>query len=154
MNIPQGQYHWTAALSPQSNRKFSSWYNGWISVGGQIVFTASAAFAAGLQFQACIIMNNLSYSPQRWQGMLFYWLVLVYGFVMNVWGIKFLPHVNIVSGLLHIGAFLGILVTIGVMSNKNTSSFVFTDFQNNSGWESNGISWLVGLQSAIYPFLG
>ncbi|TQN66234.1 Choline transport protein [Colletotrichum shisoi] len=40
------------------------------------------------------------------------------------------------------------------MAPKNNASFVFTEFVNSSGWESDGVSWLVGLISAVYPFLG
>lgn len=40
------------------------------------------------------------------------------------------------------------------MAPKNSASFVFTEFVNSSGWESDGVSWLVGLISAVYPFLG
>lgn len=93
-----GQYHWTAALAPPSTKSFAAFATGWISVGGQTILTASAAFAAGLQFQACITLNHDDYVPERWQGMLFYWAVLVYALVMNIWGFKLLPHVNLVSG--------------------------------------------------------
>lgn len=48
--------------------------------------------------QALIIVNNDTYVPERWQGMLFYWLVLVYALVLNIWGDKLLPHINTVSG--------------------------------------------------------
>ncbi|RYP70717.1 hypothetical protein DL769_004888 [Monosporascus sp. CRB-8-3] len=98
-----GQYYWVAALSPVSSRKFSSFFTGWTSLGAQIVFTASAAFAAGI---------------------------------------------------IHIAAFVAVLVTLGVMAPKNSASFVFTEFTNNSGWPSDGVSWLVGLLSVVYPFLG
>ncbi|RNJ60334.1 hypothetical protein D7B24_008716 [Verticillium nonalfalfae] len=127
---------------------------GWISVGGQTILTASAAFAAGLQLQALITINNDNYVPERWQGMLFYWAVLVYAMVMNIWGSKALPHANLIAGVIHVTAFIAIVIVLGVMSKKNTASFVFTDFSNNSGWSSDGISWLVGLLSAVYPFLG
>ncbi|KAH7123042.1 amino acid permease [Dactylonectria macrodidyma] len=149
-----GQYHWVAALSPASSRSAASFMTGWISVGGQTVLTSSAAFAAGLQLQALIILNDDSYIPARWQGMLFYWAILVYAMVMNIWGSKLLPTANLLSGVLHIGGFVAILITLGVMAEKNTASFVFTEFVNSSGWDNDGISWLVGLLSAVYPFLG
>jgi hypothetical protein len=72
---------------------------GWISIGGQIVLTSSAAFAAGLQTQSLIIVNSDSYIPQRWQGMLFYWAILTYALVMNIWGHRLLPTTNTISGL-------------------------------------------------------
>lgn len=40
------------------------------------------------------------------------------------------------------------------MAPKNTASFVFTEVTNSSGWADDGVSWLVGLLSAVYPFLG
>ncbi len=76
----------------------AAYATGWISVGGQIVFTASAAFAAGLQIQALIVLNDDNYTPLRWQGMLFYWAVLAYASVINIYGMKIMPHVNLVSG--------------------------------------------------------
>ncbi|KAI5457651.1 amino acid/polyamine transporter I [Mariannaea sp. PMI_226] len=153
MNL--GQYHWVAALCPPSTRSAASWATGWISVGGQIVLTASAAFAAGLQIQALIILNHPdSYVPTRWQGMLLYWAVLAYAGMLNVWGMRTMPHVNLLAGVLHVVGFIAIVITLGVMAPKNTSSFVFTDFVNSSGWKSDGVSWLVGMQSAVYPFLG
>lgn len=52
------------------------------------------------------------------------------------------------------GGFVAIVIVLGVMAPKNTAKFVFEDFNNQSGWESNGVSWLVGLLSVVYPFLG
>ncbi|KAI3556948.1 amino acid permease [Colletotrichum abscissum] len=149
-----GQYHWVAALCPPRSRSLAAFTTGWISVGGLIVFCASAAFAAGLQTQSLIVINDDSYIPARWQGMLFYWAVLLYSAALNIWGSKMLPHANMISGILHVVGFIVILVVLGVMAPKNTASFVFTEVVNSSGWENDGVSWLVGLISAVYPFLG
>ncbi|KAF4630991.1 hypothetical protein G7Y89_g7142 [Cudoniella acicularis] len=144
-----GQYHWVAVLAPKNQRIVASWFTGWISIGGQIVFTSSAAFAAGLQLQAIITMNHPdTYIPQRWQGMLFYWLVLVYAATVNIWGSRVLPHTNLAAGLI---AFMAIL---GAMAPKHDAHYVFVEVSNTSGWENNGVSWLVGTLSAVYPFLG
>jgi choline transport protein len=69
------------------------------------VFTASAAFAAGLQLQALITLNHLdTYVPTRWQGMLFYWLVLAYSAAVNIYGSKILPHTNTAAGKLPVSS--------------------------------------------------
>lgn len=95
----KGQYHWVHCLTPVSYQATASWFTGWISIGGQLVFSASAAFAAGLQLQALVTLNNLnSYTPTRWQGMLFYWFVLAYSTAVNIWGSKVLPHTNATAG--------------------------------------------------------
>jgi choline transport protein len=42
----------------------------------------------------------------------------------------------------------------GIMAPKYSAHFVFSEFSNTSGWSNDGVSWLVGLLSTIYPFLG
>jgi choline transport protein len=107
--------------------------------------------------------------------MLFYWVVLAYAIAMNTFGMRLLPHMNTASGrlnaffcttisasngadtflgIIHVAAFVAIVIALGVTSKKNSSEFVFTEFVNNSGWKSDGVAWLVGLQSTVYPFLG
>lgn len=101
-----------------------------------------------------IILTNDTYMPARWQGLLLYWAVLVYAAAMNIWGHRLLPTANLLAGVLHVAGFLAVLVVLGVMAPKNTASFVFTEVSNSSGWSSDGVSWLVGLLSAVYPVLG
>ncbi|CRL22451.1 Amino acid/polyamine transporter I [Penicillium camemberti] len=150
-----GQYHWVHCLTPVSYQATASWFTGWISIGGQLVFSASAAFAAGLQLQALITLNNPnSYTPTRWQGMLFYWFILAYSTAVNIWGSKVLPHANTTAGVLHVVGFVVIVSVLGAMSEKHSASYVFTEFSNTSGWDNDGVSWLVGLLTTIYPFLG
>ncbi|KAM0417113.1 hypothetical protein ACHAPT_012889 [Fusarium lateritium] len=149
-----GQYHWVAVLCPPSTRSAAAFATGWISVGGQIILSAAAAFAGGLQIQALVIFNDDDYVPTRWQGMLFYWAVLAYSAAQNVWGIKVLPQVNGFSGIIHIVPFFAIVVVLGLISDKNPSYFVFKDVVNSSGWDSDAISWLIGLASLVYPFIG
>ena len=59
-----------------------------------------------------------------------------------------------ILGVLHLAGLLAIFAVLGVMAPKNTASFVFTEVSNTSGWSNNGVSWLVGLLSAVYPILG
>ncbi|TVY81513.1 Choline transport protein [Lachnellula suecica] len=144
-----------AALAPNKQKRIASWFTGWISIGGQVVLTASAAFAAGLQLQGLITLNHPdSYIPQRWHGMLFYWLILLYSAIVNIWGSRSLPHTNIAAGFLHIAGFVAFMIVLGVMAPKHDAHYVFMEVSNTSGWENDGVSWLIGLLSTVYPFLG
>ena len=150
-----GQYHWVAMFAPPKIRPLASWITGWINIGGQLALTASAALAAGLLFQALLVLNDSTYSPQRWHGVMFYWLILAYSLVVNVYGQRILAHTNTGAGVLHVVGFMIIVIILGVMTkDKHTASYVFTEFSNTSGWENNGVSWLIGLLSTVYPFLG
>ncbi|KKY16533.1 putative amino acid transporter [Diplodia seriata] len=155
-----GQYHWVASLAPSHTRLVASWFTGWINIGGQVVLTASAAFAAGLQFQALIVLNDASgtYVPQRWQGMMFYWAVIAYSTAINIFGSRILPHTNTLSGIGHVVGFIATVLVLGIMGigkeGGHSASYVFKEVDNTSGWSNDGVSWMVGLLSAVYPFLG
>lgn len=51
-----------------------------------------------------------------------------------------------------IGYFLTIGVLTGTTKNKHDAAYVFTNFENYTGWDSNFVSWSVGLLSALYAF--
>jgi choline transport protein len=57
-------------------------------------------------------------------------------------------------GVLHLAGFVAIVVVLGVMSPKHSAHYVFVDVANSSGWSNDGVAWLVGLLSSVYPFLG
>lgn len=57
-------------------------------------------------------------------------------------------------GILHVLGFIAIVSVLGAMSTKHSSEYVFKEFSNTSGWTNDGVSWLVGLLSTVYPFLG
>lgn len=55
--------------------------------------------------------------------------------------------------VLHIaGYFVVIGVLAGCTSEKHDAAFVFTKFQNSTGWDSDFVSWCVGLLAALYAF--
>lgn len=165
-----GQYHWVAALAPPTYRKTASWVTGWISIGGQICLGASSAFAGGLQLRGLIALNNPNYVPKQWHGLLFYWAVLLYALIANILGTSALSKMNLAAGeflvpsqsdvvligpgVLHVTGFIALTVTIGVLSEKHSASYVFTEVVNLTGWQSDGLAWLIGMLSTVYPFLG
>lgn len=57
-------------------------------------------------------------------------------------------------GILHVVGFIAVVCVLGAMSSKHSADYVFTEFSNTSGWDNDGVSWLVGLLSTVYPFLG
>jgi choline transport protein len=58
------------------------------------------------------------------------------------------------AGVLHVVGFVVILIVLGAMAPKHSAHYVFVEVSNSSGWQSDGVAWLVGLLSSVYPFLG
>lgn len=101
-----------------------------------------------------MILNYPSYEPTRWQGTLLMWAVISIMFATNLWGIRLLPIIELLGGICHIAFFIMILVALVVLAPQSPSKFVFTEFVNGGGWQSNGVSWSIGLLTVVYCFVG
>lgn len=55
-------------------------------------------------------------------------------------------------GLHLTGYFVVIIVLAACTPEKQTAKFVFTDFQNHTGWDSDFVAWCVSLLAALYAF--
>jgi hypothetical protein len=105
---------------------------------GWVAFTASAPFLAATMVQGLITLNSESYVFQRWHGTMIYWALLLGSGAMNIWGTRLV-------------VFIVMWVCAPV---KHSASFVFTLFENNSGWSSDGVSWSIGMLSSCYVLAG
>lgn len=150
-----GQYHFVAELSPESICGPLSWVAGWLTMFGWQSVAASAPFLAGTMVQGLIVLNDPTYVFKRWHGTLLYWAILVVALVINIWGSRILPHVEYATMVLHVALFIVLLVVICVVSpTKNSATFVFTDFENETGWRNDGVAWCVGMLSSAYVLVG
>ncbi|EEA25937.1 hypothetical protein TMatcc_005813 [Talaromyces marneffei ATCC 18224] len=151
-----GQYHFTAKLAPESCRNFLSWIVGWIGTFGWIAFTGSAPFLVSTMIQGLLILNlGSSYNPQRWHSTLIYWGLVGLSAIINIWGSRLLAVVEGLSLFIHLAAFIANFIVILVVTPaKNSASFVFSFYQNNSGWSSDGIAWSIGMLSSCYVLTG
>lgn len=149
-----GQYHWTAMLAPPSQKVFLSWFAGWIATIGWIANTAAGAFFAATMIQGIVVQTTPTYAGPRWQGTLLLWAIMLLVFLVNSVGTRLLSKVEGLILVLHVSAFLAVLVPLVYLSPHGTATDVFVTFSNNAGWSSNGLAWFVGLISANLPLIG
>ncbi|KAF2463971.1 putative amino acid permease [Lindgomyces ingoldianus] len=150
-----GQYHWVALLAPHKYAISFSWFAGWITAFMRIAVTASVAFLAATMIQGLIILNYPdTYTPEQWHGTLMYWAVTLVIVFINIFGIRFLPHIETLALILHVSFFFCILVPLVHLAPRSSSEFVFKSFANNGGWKSDGVSWCIGLLTSTYAFSG
>lgn len=150
-----GQYHFVAELSSLRTKAACSWVSGWLTVLAWLFLTASAPFGAGTLIQGLLTLNYPEYVPQRWHGTMLYWAVLVVGFLVNLYGARLLPHIENLMMALHVLLFFLIFVSILALSpTRNSAAFVFGEFQNNTGWGSDGIAWSLGMVTSAYVMVG
>ena len=62
--------------------------------------------------------------------------------------------INIGAMIVHGCGFIAVIVVLSVMGSHHDAAFVFTSFQNETGWSSNGVAWCLGLLTTTYGFVG
>ena len=83
------------------------------------------------------------------------WAFLALPVLGNVYGRRLLKAVEIMGGVLHIVFFVVTITTLAVMARRSTAKFVFTEsFFGQSGWESEGVQWCIGLLSITSVLTG
>lgn len=96
-----------------------------------------------------------TYTFERWHGTLLYWAILVIAASICIFGNHVLPAIEKITLILHVALYFVLLIVMCVVSpNKNTASYVFTSFENNSGWDSDGLAWCIGMLSSCYVLVG
>ena len=172
--VSSAQYYFVAMLSNDSSSKLLSWiaglfcisepvirtrsltffYIGWVTVFAWQANIASVGYLTATNLQALIVLNYENYIYERWHGTLIFWMIVIFSACVNIFAIKALPHLETLVGILHVCLWFIWTIPLVYLLPHNSATFVFTDFENNSGWSNNGISWCLGLLTVTYPFIG
>ncbi|KAH7143724.1 putative GABA permease [Dactylonectria macrodidyma] len=147
-----GQYVWAGNLSPKKYARITSWYTAWFSIVGLWLGSLSAGMSVAVQAQAYAAVAS-DYTPVTWHNFLINLGVLASWLVMYVYSDRLLHWMNqIILGIHFVGYVLVIGILTGTTKNKHDAEYVFTNFQNLTGWDSDFVSWSVSLLSSLYAF--
>ncbi len=83
--------------------------------------------------QGLIVVNNETYIPGRWHGTMLFIAIVALSVSVNVFAIKYLPHLETLILILHVGLFFVLLVPLVYLAPQHSARFVFTDFENLAG---------------------
>ncbi len=148
-----GLYYWAAKLAP-SNPGAWSWFTGWFNFLGQVAVTAGIDFGAAFFLNAFLDLQ-FGFDARPWHTILLFGLILLLHGALNQFGVGVVAKLNDISVWWHI---IGVAVIVGVLAlvpdNHQSASFVFTEFVNNTGWQSSLYVALIGLLLAQYTLTG
>lgn len=122
-------------------------------MGWQTAF-ASASYLCGTEIQGTAILAHRYYEAEAWHGTLIVWAALSAALLANLVGGKFLPRLEAVILVVHIVGFFGILIPLTYMSEHKTTDEVFLQFLNSGKFQTQGVSWFVGMTSCAFAFAG
>ncbi|GJN66050.1 hypothetical protein PLICBS_000066 [Purpureocillium lilacinum] len=150
-----GQYHWVSEFAPPRLQKFLSYLSGWLSTVSWQSIVALDTFLIGSIIQGLITLNDNSYSPTRWQGTLLVFASVIGVSMFNVFAAKHLPLAEGMFVTLYLFSFFPIVITLLVITPKQSASAVFTQFTDNgAGWPSLALTVMVGQVSSMFVVLG
>lgn len=147
-----GQYYWAAQLAPPRIRRFMSYLLGIVSWAGVVVNCASGSLAIPQMAIGMILLRNPNMTFHPWMLFLGYQLTNICLFFFNLFE-RLLPKFSML-GLIW-SVFSLVIIFIAVLAAAPThqsADFVFTDFVNLSGWNSQGITYLTGMLGANWGF--
>jgi amino acid permease (GABA permease) len=148
-----GLYYWAAKLASRNGPAWS-WFTGWFNLVGQIAVTAGVDFGAALFLNAFLDLQ-WGFSATPGHTILLLVIILAVHGVLNTFGVKIVSILNSVSVWWHI---VGVLVIVGVLifvpDKHQSASFVFSSFQNTTGWGSAPYVFALGLLVAQYTLTG
>lgn len=148
------QYHWVYMLAPERSRSLLSFVTGWVTAAGWQGSVASAAYLSGSLLQALAVLTTPSWVPALWRETLLSIAIMAFCLVVAVFLNFLLPKIEVCILVLHITAFVGILVVLARMGEHGDAASVFTTFANGGMWPTQGISVMVGMIGNAFAFIG
>jgi amino acid transporter len=119
------------------------------------VENASTLFFTGSVIQGLLVVNHPNtYNPQNYQGTLLAFAMALIAYIANIWGASWWPKIQNGLVVAHIIGFLAVIIVLWVAGPNQSAKAVFTEFTNEGGWSTIGLSIMVGQISASWAFLG
>ncbi|KAI8149539.1 amino acid/polyamine transporter I [Fennellomyces sp. T-0311] len=155
--VTGGLYIWVARLAPPEWVPLACWLTGWCNWLGLVNTVAITSADLGLaQFMSSLIgIKDPDYDAGiYWQYGIFLVIVFIHGIINSV-SVKYNGIFNQISLYWHlIGTLLIVIVALVLTPNKASGKWVFTYFENDTGFSSNGYAFLIGLLQSQYTLSG
>ncbi|KAM5376262.1 hypothetical protein ACJZ2D_005633 [Fusarium nematophilum] len=151
-----GVYYQAFMLAPPHWRRIASWICGWLYVVGNITITLAVNFGTALFFVACI--NVFEKEPgvgvmtgEAYQVYLIFLGLTILCNLVSALGNKYLPWLDTAAIFWTFAGVIAIVAAVLALAKegRRSASWVFTHFEDNSGW-TPGWSFCVGLLHAAY----
>ncbi|KAF7730266.1 hypothetical protein EC973_002509 [Apophysomyces ossiformis] len=163
--VTGGLYIWVSRLAPPEWVPIACWLTGWCNWLGlqrscnsnekRLVAITSADLGLAQFLSSVIGIKDPNYDAGiYWQYGIFLVIAVIHGLINSI-SVKYNGFFNQTSLYWHlIGTLLIIVVILVLTPNKASARWVFTFFENDTGFESNGYAFLIGLLQSQYTLSG
>ncbi|KAI9314154.1 amino acid permease-domain-containing protein [Dichotomocladium elegans] len=150
-----GVYSWCYLLSSPEWGPLMSWICGYIFLAGQLTTAMTVSYTLAQYLIATANVVNDYQVTNQGATIGVYIAILFAGVAVNSLGVKVNGWLNIfILYWVVIGTFI-IAIAMPVMAPTHPSgSWVFTEFQNYTGWDNFGVAFLIGMTQAGWTLIG
>lgn len=147
-----GLYFWVCKMKP--NLPILGFCTGWIySIA--MVFTGTSGNLSVALYIASMAEVGQGRSLTRVEIAAIAWAVNIFSGIINTIGTKAIGRMSTFNVWWTLGGTFVLVITLLVKAPvKNSATFVFTDYENFTGWGSRGFVVLLGFLQAIYTLEG
>ncbi|KAG1177911.1 hypothetical protein G6F70_001038 [Rhizopus microsporus] len=151
-----GLYWWAARLSTKKYAPFASWMTGWFNLIGQFAVTAGINYGIASMLAAVIsVGTNGTWVPTVGATVGLHIAMCFTQGIANSLGPKVTSAINTFSTWWQVIAPAVIMITMAVKApTHQPASFVFTKFNNNTGWSSTAYVAVIGILQAQFTLVG
>jgi choline transport protein len=152
--VSGGQYSWVLLIGKGTKWGHGlSYVTGCIQLAGLLCMGSTALYMVGQFIEGMVVLNSdgESFVKQNWQIALICWAMCSVSLCINLFGNSLMKYLS-ASGLwVSLGGFTIItIVVLAVSPEKQSASFVFTHYINESGWDNLGMVIIMGILQSAY----
>ncbi|KAK2788386.1 hypothetical protein FQN52_006710 [Onygenales sp. PD_12] len=152
--IAGAQYHWTALLAPEKQRKFITWMQGWVTWFAWVTALAGSTSGEAAVLQGLISTNYPDYVPERWHLTLIMYALLITVGLVNMYAFWLIPWLELASGVMHVVLWIIFVVVLVTLGPRHKADFVFFEGGAQSGWTSSFVAFNLGMLVPAWGFIG
>lgn len=147
-----GQYHFTSIMAPKRFNRSMSYICGMIATVSWIICSTSVASITSLCI-ASIAEFYSGYKANAWQLFLISQGLNVFALGYNLFVLKRTRWIHDAAFFLTLSTFITVSIVCLARSDKQSSTWVWTNFEPSSGWPPV-VSFFTGLTTHAYMFGG
>ena len=145
-----GVYHWASITAGRYGR-VCGWFAGYWNFLAWIFGLASTAQIVAAQTVSMYAAFHPDFVTQRWHVFVAYIICTWLCCFLVLFANKLLPMLESVGGFLIVaGAFITIVTCASMPDVHATDAFVWHDWQNSTGYSSNGFVFLLGMLNGAF----
>ncbi|KAI5957501.1 hypothetical protein KGF57_003195 [Candida theae] len=150
-----GQIYWTMKLAPRKYSRLLAYITGVLSWVGSVFTSASITTTTSIGIVGAYALFRPNFVVHKWHVFVTYQIFNIFVSIFNVYD-RPLPAIFMGTLGISLSSFIIIIITVLAMHKGDFQSakFVFVEFQNQTGWSSSGVAFIVGLINPNWSFNG